>query len=577
MYIERVPNRDSPPAVLLRESFRQEGKVRKRTLANLSHLPDDKIDALRAVLRGQTTVGPLDRILRIRRTLPHGHVAAVLGTLRKLGLDRIIAPRRSAQRDRVLAMIVARILDPQSKLATARGLDDETAFSSLAQTLKLEHVSEDELYGAMDWLIPRQAHIESQLATGHLSEGTLVLYDVSSSYYEGRTCPLIAFGHNRDGKRGKRQIVWGLMCNQQGCPVAVEVFPGNTADAKTLKSQVDKLRQRFGLRRIVLVGDRGMITAARIEEDLKPAGLTDWITALRAPSIRKLIEAGTIQLSLFDERDLAEITHPDYPGERLIVCRNPALAVERRRKRDELLAATVRELEKVVQATQRRRQPLRGQDQIGLRVGRVLGRYKMAKHFVIKIKARCFAYERNEDKIAAEQVLDGLYVVRTTVPAEELDADQTVLGYKSLSAAERAFRSLKTVDLKVRPINHRLAERVRAHVLLCVLAYYVEWHMRRLLAPILFDDDDKAGAEALRQSVVAKAQRSPSAKRKASSKRTADDLPVHSFQTLLKDLATIAKSRIEPKIPGVAPFDQLTERTPLQQRVFDLLKIPCRL
>jgi transposase len=572
MYVATVPNRASPPAILLRESYRQAGKVKSRTLANLSHWPEQKIDALRAVLRGQS-VAKVDQAFSITRSLPHGHVAAVLGMLRKLGLDKMIAPRRSKRRDQVLAMIVARIIDPLSKLATARGLDDQTRSSSLAETLALEDVDEHDLYAAMDWLIERQAKIEDQLAARHLSEGTLVLYDLSSSYYEGSTCPLIAFGHDRDGKKGKRQIVWGLMCDSRGCPVAVQVFKGNTSDPKTLKSQMDKLRVRFALQRVILVGDRGMITAARIEQDLKPAGIADWITALRAPSIRQLISSGAIQMSLFDQRDLAEITHEDYPDERLIVCHNPLLDQERKRKRQELLRATEKELDKIVLATRRRRQPLQGKDQIGLRVGKVLGRYKMAKHFNLTISATSFDYQPDEARIAAEEQLDGLYVIRTTVPADEMDSHEVVRGYKSLSAVERAFRSMKTVDLKVRPIHHRLPNRVRAHVLLCMLAYYVEWHMRQALAPILFDDEDQAAAEAQRSSVVAKAQRSPSAQRKAQRKRTEDDLPVHSFQTLLKDLATLTKNHLYFDSKQTTT-SMLAEPTQLQARAFELLGVP---
>ena len=572
MYVATVPNRSSPPAILLRQSYRQGGKVRSRTLANLSHWPEQKIEALRAVLRGDA-VATVDQAFAITRSLPHGHVAAVLGMVRKLGLDKIVAPRRSKGRDRVLAMIVARIIDPLSKLATARGLDDETGFSSLADTLALDDVDENDLYAAMDWLIARQGKIEDQLAARHLSEGTLVLYDVTSSYYEGGTCPLIAFGHDRDGKKGKRQIVWGLMCDKRGCPVAVQVFEGNTGDPKTLKSQIDKLRVRFGLERVILVGDRGMITAARIEQDLKPAGIADWITALRAPSIRRLISAGAIQMSLFDQQDLVEITHEDYPDERLVVCHNPLLDRERKRKRQELLGATEKELDKIVKATRRRRQRLQGKDEIGLRVGKVLGKYKMAKHFKLTITDTSFDYERDEPRIAAEEQLDGLYVVRTTAPANEMDSNEVVSSYKSLSAVERAFRSMKTVDLKVRPIHHRLPGRVRAHVFLCMLAYYVEWHMRQALAPILFDDDDKAAAEALRSSVVAKARRSPSAKRKAQRKRTEDDLPVHSFQTLLKDLATLTKNHLYFESKQTTTR-MLAEPTELQTRAFELLAVP---
>jgi hypothetical protein len=575
MYIATIPNRSSPPAILLRESYRRDDKVKSRTLSNLSHWPLAKIEALRAVLRGDAVV-PIDQAFHVVRSLPHGHVMAALGTARQLGLDRIIAPRRSRARDAVMAMVVARVIDPRSKLATARGLKDETVFSSLGRMLALDGCDEEELYGAMDWLRDRQEAIEAKLARRHLGEGTLVLYDVSSSYYEGRCCALVDFGHNRDGKKGKAQIVWGLMCSKEGCPVAVQVFEGNTSDPRTLKSQVDKIRDRFGLERIVLVGDRGMITQARIREDLEPAGITDWITALRAPAIRKLVEAGAIQRSLFDQEDLAEIVHEDYPGQRLVVCRNPLLAEERTRKREELLEATERELDQVVAATHRTRRPLRGKGRIGLRVGQVLNHHKMGKHFVLEITEDSFTYRRDEAGIRQEQELDGLYVVRTTVPSHEMDREQVVRSYKALSVAEQAFRSMKTVDLKVRPIHHRLPDRVRAHVLLCMLAYYVEWHMRQALAPMLFDEDDKPGAEAARSSIVAPAQRSASARRKATRKRTPEDLPVHSFQTLLQDLATITINRIEFHTKQTTT-EMLTRPTAVQQRAFELLGVPLTL
>jgi len=422
-------------------------------------------------------------------------------------------------------------------------------------------------------LLERQVAIENKLAQRHMAEGTLMLYDVSSSYFEGRSCPLAQLGHNRDGKKGKLQIVFGLLCNPEGCPVAVEVFEGSRGDPKTLSSQIQKVRERFGLKRVVFVGDRGLLTSRRITEELKPVEGLDWITALRAPTIRSLVEQGVIQPSLFDETDLAEVNSPDYPGERLIVCRNPFLAQERRRKREQLLQATERELAKVVQTTQRDKRRLKGADKIGLRVGRVLNRYKVGKHFRVEISEESFWYERDQHKIAQEAELDGIYVIRTSVPETLLDAEQTVRAYKGLSVVERAFRSMKTVDLKVRPIHHRLADRVRSHVFLCVLAYYVEWHMRQALAPMLFDDDDKAEGEALRESVVAPAQRSLKAQTKALSKRTEDGLPVHSFQSLLKDLATITRNKV--MVVG-ENFEQMTTPTPVQQRAFDLLQIRCR-
>jgi transposase len=573
MYVARVPNRESPPAILLRESYREGSRVKTRTLANLSHWPAAQIEALRGVLRGATSVAVLNEAFEVSRSLAHGHVAAVVGTLRKLGLARLIGARATRERELCLAMIVARVLHPCSKLALARQIDPQLSGSSLGESLGLEAVDEDELYAAMDWLLERQSRIETTLARRHLSEGGLVLYDVSSTYFEGRHCPLARIGHSRDGKKDRPQIVFGLLTDAEGCPVAVEVFEGNTGDPTTLGSQVEKLRGRFGLERVVLVGDRGMITSARIEEDLKPQPGLGWISSLRSPAIRKLVEGGWLQMSLFDQRDLAEITSPEFPGERLIVCRNPLLAEERRRKREELLAATEKALERVAQATRRSKNRLRGKDKIGLRVGRVLGRFKMGKHFRLKIEEHVFRYERDLGRIEQEATLDGLYVIRTSLPRSELSAEEAVRSYKRLSRIERAFRSLKTMDLKVRPIHHHLAQRVRAHVLICMLAYYVEWHMRRALAPLLFEDHDKPTAHRLRRSVVAPAQRSPKALRKARTKRTDEGSPVHSFHTLLADLASVVKSRIKPKGLELDPFEKITNPTPLQQKAFDLLGV----
>lgn len=574
MYIESVPNRNSRPAILLRESFREGKRVRKRTIANLTDWPTVKIDALRAVLHGQTQLGePLEAAFEIVRSRPHGHVAAVLSTARQIKLEALLDGQPGRMRDLATALIVARIINPRSKLALARGLSKETLFSSLGEILGLESADENDLYAAMDWLLARQAQIETTLAKRHLTEGALVLYDLSSTWYEGRTCPLAKIGHSRDGRKGTLQILFGLICNDEGCPVAVEVFEGNVGDPTTLATQIKKVRSRFGLERIVFVGDRGMITEARIRKELQPAQI-DWISALRSPAIQGLIEGGTLQLSLFDTRDLAEIRDPAYPGERLIACRNPLLADERARKRRELLAATERELGRIRAATRRARNPLQGKDEIGLRVGAVLNRYKVGKHFLLQITEDAFSFERDEQRIAAETSLDGIYVVRTSLPAKTLDAEQTVLAYKSLASVERAFRCIKTVDMKVRPIFHRLGDRVRAHLLVCMLAYYVEWHLRRALAPLLFDDDDKEGAAAKRRSVVQKAQRSDGALRKIATKRTIDgELPVHSLRTLLEDLATVAKNRVRPKAAGLPEFDKITQPTPLQQRAFDLLGV----
>jgi transposase len=579
MYVATVPNRKSPPAILLRESYRQDGKVKSRTLANLTHLPSQQIAALRSVLAGDPSAPatPLPDAFRISRSLPHGHVAAVLGCLRNLELDSILDPAPGRQRDLVIAMIVARIIEPASKLATARGLHCDTLHHSLGDVLHLDSADETELYQAMDWLLPQQSRIEQALAKRHLSQGGLVLYDLTSTYFEGRHCPLAKLGHSRDDKSGKPQIVFGLLTNASGCPVAVEVFAGNTSDPKTVASQVNKLRQQFGLSDMVLIGDRGMITSARIREDLPASHGIQWISALRATQIQKLAAGGQLQMSVFDQTDLVEIAHPNFPGERLIVCFNPLLAEERARKRPELLAATEKQLEKIAAATKRRKSPLRGKQNIGLRAGRILNRYKMGKHFKLRIEEDSFHYQRKTANIEREENLDGIYVIRTSVKKEVLSSQQVVASYKSLSGVERAFRSLKTVDLQVRPIHHRLPDRVRAHILLCMLAYYVEWHMRQLLAPILFDDDDKAQAQAARASIVAPAQRSASAQLKALTKQTGDGLQVHSFQTLLGDLATIVKNRIQPTDKSFVGFDKLTEPTVIQQRALDLLGVPLRL
>jgi transposase len=558
MYIEHVPNRHSPPTILLRESYRDGHIVRKRTLANLTQWPSQLVEGLQTLLHGGTAVDQLNAAFEIIRSRPHGHVAAVLGTLHHLGLERMMAPTPSRERACVVAMVVARLLDPKSKLATARELQAATT---------------DELYHAMDWLLDRQPRLEQHLAARHLEAGALVLCDVTSTYFEGRACSLADFGHSRDGKRDKLQIVFGLLCNRTGCPVAVEVFKGNTADPMTLTPQLHKLRQRFGLSQVVLVGDRGLLTEARLRDELKPVAGLGWITALRASAVQHLVHTEALPLSLFEQHDYAQLTSPDYPGERLVACKNPLLAAERARKREDLLHATERELDQIVVATQRPKRRLQGQDKIGLRVGRVLQRFKVAKHFRVTITETRFTYARDRDRIAQEAALDGIYVIRTNVADTELDAENTVRAYKALSGVERAFRSYKTVDLRVRPIYHYLADRVRAHVLLCMLAYYIEWHMRQALAPLLFDDEEHEEAEAQRPSVVAPAQPSAKARRKASRQRTDQGDPVHSFQTLLADLATIVKNRIEPRIVGAKPFDQTTRPTPLQQRALDLLRI----
>ena len=573
MYIERVPNRESPPAVLLRESYREGGEVKKRTLANLSKWPDDLVRGFRILLKGGVAVKSVDDVFEILRSRPHGHVAAVLGTARRLGLERLLDRRPSRMRSLALALIAGRVLDPRSKLAAARGLNSGTQADTLGEETGAEDATAEELYEAMDWLLRRRRRIERTLAARHIEDGSLVLCDLTSVYFEGSKCPLAKRGYSRDGRRGKLQIVFALLCDREGCPVAAEVFEGNTADPGAVASQVEKLAARFSLSRVVLVGDRGLLTDARIRDDLSPAGLR-WITALRAPKIRKLVSGGDLQMSIFDERNLAEISAPElYPGERLVVCRNPLLAAERARKREELLQATEAKLDLVVRAVKRDNRPLRGADNIAVRADRALRSHKVAKHFVITATDDAFSYERDEEKIAGEAALDGIYVIRTNVSAGEIGAEDAVRAYKSLSRVERAFRSFKGVDLKVRPVHHRLEGRVRAHVFLCMLAHHVEWHMRRALAPMLFHDHDKAAAEAARASPVDPALRSKAARAKAGTKRTPDGLPVHSFRSLLTDLATLTRNRVRPAVPGAATTDMLTRPTPLQAKAFHLLGV----
>jgi Transposase DDE domain len=570
MYIESVPNRGSPPAILLRESFRDHGRVRKRTLANLSDWPTPLVEGFRTLLKGGLAVAAEG--VRIRRALPHGHAAAVLGTIRAIGLDQLLGrPTDKRLTPLAIALIASRLVSPTSKLATARDLAADTACSSLGRLLGLGAVDESELYRALDWLGARQGAIETALARRHLKDGALVLYDVSSSWLEGRCCELARFGYSRDGKKGKLQIVYGLLCAADGCPVAVEVFEGNTADPMTLSTQINKLKARFGLSRVVLVGDRGMITSARIRDELKPAGL-DWITALRAPQIRALVDTGAFQLSLFDERDLAEITAPEFPGERLVVCKNPLLAEERARKREDLLQATATALAKLADQVARGTGP-KGQDKIARAVGRIENRHKLAKHFNIAIAEDGFTFSRNPARIADEARLDGFYVIRTSVESNTLAADNVVGAYKGLARVERAFRSLKTIDLHIRPIHHWLAPRVRAHVFLCLLACHVEWHMRERLKPMLFDDDDPIAAARERASIVAPAQPSPATLRKRASKLTAEGGPVHSFQSLLRDLATCTLNQMTTTLNDAYSFTLVATPTSVQAQAFALLAV----
>ena len=550
-------------SVLLRQSYREGTRVRHRTLASLTALPPAAIDALDRALRGETLVPAAAGGLRIIRSLPHGHVAAVLGMLRGLGLERTLERRPSRMRDLAVALIVARVLAPASKLATARGLDGTT----LAADLGVEGATEDELYGALDWLLARQPAIERALTRRHLAPGGLVLLDVTSTWVEGRCCPLAAHGYSRDHRADRPQVVFGLLTDADGCPVAVEAFSGNTADPATLETQLTKLRDRFGLDRFVLVGDRGMLTSARIAR-LREVGGIDWVSALRAPAIRGLVIEGTLQLSLFDERDLVEIDSPDFPGERLVVCRNPVLAAERARKREELLAATEADLARIAAAVARG--TLRDAAAIGIRTGKVLDRHRMAKHFDLAIADGVFTFERRTDAIAAEAALDGLYVIRTSVAAGELDASGVVLAYKRLAGVERDFRAFKTSELQVRPIHHWREDRVRAHLFLCLLAAYVRWHLERAWAPLLFRDE----APPERTSAVAPPGRSAGARAKDRLHRTPDDLPVHGFRSLLAELGTLTRNRVV--LAGGderAAFEILAEATPLQARALALATV----
>jgi transposase len=565
MYIESVPNRDSPPAVLLREGWREGKKTYKRTLANLSDWPPHKVDLFRRVLRDEVLVSPA-ALFDTERTLPHGHVEAVLGTIRTLGLETVLGAKRSRERDLVVAMIAERLLHPCSKLATTRLWHTTT----LAEELDVQDADEDDLYAAMDWLLARKDRVEQKLAARHLTDGAVVLYDVSSSYYEGRTCPLARFGHDRDGHTGRPIIVYGVLTDGDGRPIAVSVYPGNTADPTTVRDQVETLRERFGLVRLVLVGDRGMLTQPQIEMLKATPGL-GWITALTSVAIRKLVTHGALQLSLFDHQHLAEITSPDFPGERLLACYNPVLAQERSRKRQALLEATEQGLTTLARDVARRtKKPLAG-SAIGLRAGKILERHKVGKHYELTIGEGTFQWQRRAESIAAEAKLDGIYVIRTSEPAERFSAADTVRTYKSLSQVERAFRCLKGIDVLVRPIRHRTEARVPAHIFLCVLAYYVEWHMRRALAPMLFEDEDLPAARPRRDPVLP-AQPSASAKAKKATHTTPDGLPVHSFESLIAELASRARNTYRLKSDeSKLTFKQVPAPTPIQRRAFELL------
>jgi transposase len=571
MYIDVVPNRNSPPAVLLREAWRKGRKTCKRTLANLSDWPKEKIETFRRLLRDEPLVSPLD-LFATQKTLPHGHVQAVREMIAKLELDRLISAQHCRERDLVVAMIVQRLIAPCSKLATTRRWHSTT----LADELGVAEATENDLYEAMDWLLERQERIEKKLAARHLSEGGLVLYDVSSSFYEGRTCPLAQFGHDRDGKNGLPIIVYGVMTNGEGCPVAVSVYAGNTGDPSTVADQIKQLREKFGLQRVVMVGDRGMLTQPQIDKLKQLPGL-GWITALTSTAIRGLVEQGALQLSLLDQKNLAEITAPDYPGERLMVCHNPVLEEQRRRKREALLQATEKSLEKISKEVARRKKKPFTAAEIGVKVGKVLGRYKMGKHFACNIGEGNLAWSRRAESITQEGKLDGIYVLRTSEPEERLSAEDTVRSYKSLAEVERAFRCLKGIDLLVRPIRHRTEDRVPAHIFLCMLAYYVEWHLRRAWAPLLFEDEERWEGRKRRDPILP-AKPSDSAQRKKRSQETADGLPVHSFETLMEDLASRARVTYALKPLKAAEntnlkFQQVPEPTSVQARAYELIRM----
>jgi len=571
MYIDVVPNRNSPPAVLLREAWRKGRKTCKRTLANLSDWPKEKIETFRRLLRDEPLVSPLD-LFATQKTLPHGHVQAVREMIAKLELDRLISAQHCHERDLVVAMIVQRLIAPCSKLATTRRWHTTT----LADELGVAEATENDLYEAMDWLLERQERIEKKLAARHLSEGGLVLYDVSSSFYEGRTCPLAQFGHDRDGKNGLPIIVYGVMTNGEGCPVAVSVYAGNTGDPSTVADQIKQLREKFGLQRVVMVGDRGMLTQPQIDKLKQLPGL-GWITALTSTAIRGLVEQGALQLSLLDQKNLAEISAPDYPGERLMVCHNPVLEEQRRRKREALLQATEKSLEKISKEVARRKKKPFTAAEIGVKVGKVLGRYKMGKHFACNIGEGNLAWSRRAESITQEGKLDGIYVLRTSEPEERLSAEDTVRSYKSLAEVERAFRCLKGIDLLVRPIRHRTEDRVPAHIFLCMLAYYVEWHLRRAWAPLLFEDEERWDGRKRRDPILP-AKPSDSAQRKKRSQETADGLPVHSFETLMEDLASRARVTYALKPLKAAEntnlkFQQVPEPTSVQARAYELIRM----
>lgn len=575
MYIESVPNRNSPPAILLRESYRgDDGKVKKRTIANLSSLKPEVIEGIKVLLKGgSASHASLEEQFVVERTLPHGHVAATLGLFRQLGLERLIHTRPSEERSLAIAMIISRLLDPGSKLSLVRQLNRDTATSTLAEELALpETINEKDLYAAMAWLLKRQDKIEQRLAKDHLNNAKPIFYDLSSTYYEGSTCVLAQRGYSRDGKKGTRQINFGLLCSAQGCPVAIEVFPGNTADPATVQAQLDKLQNRFGMEKILLVGDRGMLTTARIEA-LKTNDGVAWISALNSDGVKKLTSARAIQMELFDQYDLAEIRCEEhFPDERLVVCVNPHLRENRARTRTELLEVTEKKLEKIALACAREKNPYHGKDRIARRIERETGKYKMLKHFKLTIGENSLHYERNTASIEEESALDGLYVVRAKADGtEHLNEDELVSTYKSLSGVESAFRSIKTETIHVRPVFHRREDMVKSHLLICMLAYHLQWHLTRLFKPLLFEDEHPENA--LRKNAVSKAERSEEAEIKACTKENGEGLPVHSFKGLLKELSTLCRVTLRPTIKNADSFFKISQPTPVQAKAFELLGI----
>lgn len=566
MYIESVPNRNSNPAILLRESYREGNKVLKRTLANLTKWPKPLVDNLKILIKNKDAVVADKSNFIVEQSLPHGHVEAVLGTIRKLKLDKIISSTPCKELDLVLTMIAERLIHPCSKLATTRLWHTTT----LATQLAVSDADVDELYDAMDWLLQRQARIEKKLAANHLAENSLVLYDISSSYYEGSSCSLAQLGHNRDNKKGRAIIVYGVLTDGDGRPISIDVYPGNTADSSTVPDQVEKVRNRFKLSQVVLVGDRGLLPQTQIDK-LKDYPGIGWISALKSCAIKKLVEQQQLQLSLFDQQNIAEIESPDYPGERLIACYNPLLAEERKQKRLALLAATEKELNRILRQIERRTKTPLTESEIGLKVGKILNKYNMAKHFQIIIKDNYLKWERNQPNINHEQLLDGIYVIRTRESSQKISAEDTVRSYKNLSLVERAFRCLKGIDILIRPIRHHTEDHVRAHIFICMLAYYIEWYMRKALAPILFHDEELELNKKISNPVMP-AQSSPSAKIKKITKQTTGQLTVHSFETIMQELGTKCRNRCRFRfVEGSPAFYTYTELNPVQKKAFQLL------